>query len=133
MTNSNPSNKHPGKNLTNIIRVMRNIGFTTSPDRTTITPETVYFIRSASWLYYILGNLSCIFLYMIFYFILSILIDLHSKKWIKIYLFQLVVKCIKTYILVPNLSISHIFLSIIKFLLLFITLREALQFKYPTL
>ena len=35
----NPSHESLGKPLTKIIRVMRNIGFTPSPDRTTITPE----------------------------------------------------------------------------------------------
>ena len=38
---SNPSHKSLGKTLINIIRRMQNIGFTTSPDRTKIAPETL--------------------------------------------------------------------------------------------
>ena len=37
--NSNSSKKYLGKNLTNIIRVMPNIGFAASSDRIAITPE----------------------------------------------------------------------------------------------
>ena len=37
----NPSQEYLGKPLTNIIRVMRNNEFTTSPDRTTITPDNI--------------------------------------------------------------------------------------------
>ena len=37
----NPSHEFLGKTLTNIIRVMRNVEFTTSPDSTTITPENI--------------------------------------------------------------------------------------------
>ena len=36
---SNPSHESIGKTLTKNIRVMRNIRFTTSPERTKITPE----------------------------------------------------------------------------------------------
>ena len=36
---SNTSHKSLGKPLTNIIRVIKNIGFTTLPDSTTIAPE----------------------------------------------------------------------------------------------
>ena len=36
--NSNPFHKPLGETLTKIIRVMRNIGFTTSADSTTIAP-----------------------------------------------------------------------------------------------
>ena len=57
-----------------------------------------------------------IFLYMIYYAIDAILIDLNSQKWINISLFELVATCIETHILDPNFSISHIFISIIKFL-----------------
>ena len=35
----NPSNESLGKNFTKIVIVIRNIGFTTSPESTTITPE----------------------------------------------------------------------------------------------
>ena len=35
------SHEFPGKLLTNIIRVIRNIEFVTSPDSTTITPENL--------------------------------------------------------------------------------------------
>ena len=38
-----------------------------------------------------------------------------KKQWINIYLFELFVTCIETHILVPNVSIYHIFISIIKF------------------
>ena len=37
----NPSHEYLGKILTKIIRVMQNIELTTSPDRTTITPEKI--------------------------------------------------------------------------------------------
>ena len=37
----NPSQKSPGKTLTNIIKVMRNMEFTTSPDSTATTPENL--------------------------------------------------------------------------------------------
>ena len=39
--NSNPQHKSLGKPLTNIIRVMQKIEFTTSPDSTTTTPENL--------------------------------------------------------------------------------------------
>ena len=55
------------------------------------------------------------FLCIICYFIVSILIDLNSQNWIHIYLFELFFTFIKTHILVPNFSISHIFPSIIVF------------------
>ena len=38
---SNPSHESFGNISTNIIRVMQNIGLTTSPDRTTSTPENI--------------------------------------------------------------------------------------------
>ena len=69
----------------------------------------------------------------IFNAIFAIFIDLNSQNWINILMFGLVVTCIETHILVTNFSISHIFLSIIKFFLLEITLRAALQFKYSML
>ena len=40
-TNSNPSHGSLGKLLTNIIILMPNIELTTSPERTTITPENL--------------------------------------------------------------------------------------------
>ena len=54
------------------------------------------------------------FLYIIFNAIVATLIDLHSKKLINISLFELFVTCIETHISVPILSISHLFISIIK-------------------
>ena len=39
--NYNPPHEYLGKLLTNIIRVMQNIKFTISPDRTTVTPENI--------------------------------------------------------------------------------------------
>ena len=41
VVDSNPSHNYPGKPLKNIIRVVQNIGFPTSPDRTKITPENI--------------------------------------------------------------------------------------------
>ena len=38
---SNPPQLTLGKTVTKIIKVMQNIGFTTSPDRTTITQENL--------------------------------------------------------------------------------------------
>ena len=55
------------------------------------------------------------FLYIICYSVVVILIDLHSKNWINISLFELFFTCIETHIFVPSISISHIFISIIKF------------------
>ena len=43
------------------------------------------------------------FLYMICYYIVAILIDMNSKKWINISLFELVFTCIKAHISVPSL------------------------------
>ena len=37
----NPEHGSLGKTLTNIIRVMQNIGFTTSPEITTSAPENI--------------------------------------------------------------------------------------------
>ena len=54
-------------------------------------------------------------LYMICYAIFIILVDLYSHKWIDISLFELVVTCIEKHIIVPSLSISNIFISIITF------------------
>ena len=54
-------------------------------------------------------------LYIICYSVVVILIDLHSQKCLNISLFELVVTGIETHIFVPNLSISHVFISIIKF------------------
>ena len=62
------------------------------------------------------------FLHMVFIANVSILIYMHSQKCIKFSLFELVVTCIGTRIFVPSLSISHIFISILKFFMLFITL-----------
>ena len=55
------------------------------------------------------------------YVIVAILINLSSQKWINISLFELVVTCIETHELLPNLSISHIFLCVI-FLFCFLLL-----------
>ena len=55
------------------------------------------------------------FLYIIFYSIVVILVDIYSQTWINTSLFELVVTCIETHIFVPTFSISHIFISIIKF------------------
>ena len=92
----------------------------------------VYFIRSDIWLYPNLGILSCMFpvYYLLFHFH-------HSRltvftKLDQPLLFELVVAFIKTHIFVPSLSIYHLFISII-FFLLFLTLRAALHFKYSTL
>ena len=38
---SNPSHESLSKTLTNIINVMRNIGLTKAPERTTSTPENI--------------------------------------------------------------------------------------------
>ena len=54
-------------------------------------------------------------LYIICYSVVVILIDPYSQKCINISLFELVVTGIETHIFVPNLSISHVFISIIKF------------------
>ena len=40
--NSNPSHNSLGEPLIKIIRLIQNIGFTTSPDRTKITPENIW-------------------------------------------------------------------------------------------
>ena len=53
------------------------------------------------------------FLYIIFYSVVAILVDLFSQKRINIPLFELVVTCIETHILVTNFSISHKFPSVI--------------------
>ena len=53
--------------------------------------------------------------YIICYAIFSILVDLHSRYWINIYLFELFVTCIETHRSVPKSLISHIFVSIINF------------------
>ena len=55
------------------------------------------------------------FLYNICFSIFIIHTDLHSQNWINIWLFELVVTCIETHIVVPNCSISHLFISIIHF------------------
>ena len=55
------------------------------------------------------------FLYIVCYPIFVIIVDLHSKRWINISFFELVVTCIKLHIFVPSFSISRIFISIIKF------------------
>ena len=54
-------------------------------------------------------------LYNICYSIVVVLVVLHLQKWINILLFELIVTCIETHIFVPCFSISHIFISIIKF------------------
>ena len=53
-------------------------------------------------------------LYILCYPIFFVLVDLHSQKCIDISLFELVVTCIETHIFVPSLSISRVFISIIK-------------------
>ena len=92
----------------------------------------VYFIRSDIWLYPNLGILSCMFpvYYLLFHFHHSSLTVF--TKLDQPLLFELVVAFIKTHIFVPSLSIYHLFISII-FFLLFLTLRAALHFKYSTL
>ena len=60
------------------------------------------------------GSCHTYFLYIICYSVVFILVDLHSQKWIKILLFELVFKCIETRIFVPGFPIFHIFISIIK-------------------
>ena len=55
------------------------------------------------------------FLYMICYAIFDIIIDLHLQDWIKISLFELSVTWIESHVFVSNLSISHVFIYIIKF------------------
>ena len=61
-----------------------------------------------------LVNLSCIFSVYGLLCHFSILVDMNPQNWINIFLFELVVMCIETHILVPNFSISHIFISVIK-------------------
>ena len=51
-------------------------------------------------------------LYIGCYDIFIILVDLHSQYWIKISLFKLVVKGTEIPIFLPNISISHLFISI---------------------
>ena len=63
-------------------------------------------------------------LFIIGYYIVVILVELNSQKWIVISLFELVVKCIKTHIFVPSISIYHIFISIIKFFCCFLLLGQ---------
>ena len=79
----------------------------------------VYFIRYSPWLRYILVILSCIFSVYYLSFHRRHPCCLHSKNWINILLFELVVTCIETHIFVPSFSIYHIFISIIKFLCCF--------------
>ena len=55
------------------------------------------------------------FLYIICHYVVFILVDLHSKKWISTLLFESVFTCIKTHIFDPGVSISHIIISIIQF------------------
>ena len=64
------------------------------------------------------------FMYIIGYLIIVMLVDLHSNKWIKILLFELVVTCIKTHIFSPSCSISHIFISVVKFFCCFLLVRK---------
>ena len=82
------------------------------------------FYRYNPWLWSILGILSWIF--PVYYLLchISILVDLHSQKWIIIWLFELVVIWIETHILVPDISISHIFLSKIKVFCCFLLLGQ---------
>ena len=61
---------------------------------------------------------------MICYVILAILTDLYSQNCVDIYLFELSITCIETHILVPNFSIFHIFLSIIRFFCCFFILGK---------
>ena len=65
---------------------------------------------------------SCLvyFLYNICHCIIVILVDLHSLKYIKTLLFELVFVYIKTHIFVPALSIFHLFISIRKFFCSFV-------------
>ena len=65
-----------------------------------------------------------------------ILVGLHSQKWINILLFELVATFIETHIFVTSFLISHIFIFVIKFFLLFLTtIREAfnLNILHPTI
>ena len=55
------------------------------------------------------------FLYILCYSVVVILIELPSQNRINILLFELFFTCIETHIFVPSISISHIFISIIKF------------------
>ena len=55
------------------------------------------------------------FFCMICYTIVAIFIGLHEQKWINKSGFELFFTCIESHIFVPDFSISHIFLSIIKF------------------
>ena len=55
------------------------------------------------------------FLYMIYYAIVAVFTELHSQKWIRISLFELVVTCIETHIFVISFSISHVYISIVNF------------------
>ena len=57
-------------------------------------------------------------IHIIWYAIFPILVDLHSQEWINILFFEY--------------SISHIFISIIKFSF-FLTFRAVLHLKYPTI
>ena len=63
-------------------------------------------------------------LYIIFCSIVSILVDLHSQKWIDISMFELVVTCIEAHIFVPSFSISYILISTIMFFCCFLLLEK---------
>ena len=56
--------------------------------------------------------------------LLSFSLTCIQKNHIKTLLFELVVTYIKTHIFVPNLSISHIFISILKFFYCFLILGQ---------
>ena len=66
------------------------------------------------------GSCHAYFLYILCCSVISILDDLNSQKWINISLFELVFTCIESHILVTGFSISHVFISIIKFFCCFL-------------
>ena len=63
-------------------------------------------------------------LFIVCYAIFAILVELNSQYWINIYLFGLVSTCIEENIFVPSCSISHLFISIIKFFCCFLLLGK---------
>ena len=79
-----------------------------------------------------IGNIVIIICVYDFYAIVAILIDLHSQNLINIYLFELVDTCIKIHIFIrASQYLTYLFLLL--FPMLFINLRESLNFKYSTL
>ena len=79
----------------------------------------VYFGCTPSWEF-----CHAYFLYIMYCSIVVILVYLHSKNWINISLFELVVTCIETHIFVPSFLISHTFISVIIFFCCFSLLLE---------